>query len=672
MSPRHGGFYDDKPQGGYDWKLFARLVRYMRPYWKHLLGALVLMGFSSVADVAVPWIVRGAVDRYVVARWAVVSPKAPQEILSRALREDTLFVVNLAEVPRAVRERAEKAGFVSKERLVPVGRELASELPHITVAGQAFVPLKELNKRPELIPRARARDIKGVTLAGLLVLIIMLLNLFFTYGQVYLLVYASQKGLADLRREVFAKFLRSPITTFIKNPIGRLTTRATNDIAAINEFFSSVLVYLVKDVILIVAILTLMFKMSARLTWLILLFVPPLLLASWLFQHFARRAYRQVRRWVAQVNAELQETIEGIKIIQAFVQEARMFKRFRGTSFNLFRAYMRQIKIYGVFMPIVNLFYGLATALLLWYGGLNIITGAFTFGALMAFMSYIDMFFRPIMDLADKYNIAQAAFAAAERVFGVLDGPEEPTGTKRLPQLRGRVEFKGVWFAYEDEEWVLKDFNLTVEPGQTVAIVGPTGAGKTTIINLLFRFWDPQRGQILIDGVDIRELDLRWLRSQMALVQQDVFIFSGTVEDNVRLRENFPRERVERAAQAVELTRFVPLDRPVGERGGTYSSGERQLMAFARALVFDPKILILDEATAHVDQETEHVIQKSLKKLLEGRTAIVIAHRLATVRDADKIVVVQGGRVVEEGTHEELLAKRGFYYHLYHLQFERV
>ncbi len=672
MSPHFHGAYDDKPQGGYDFRLFARLVRYMRPYWKHLAAALLLMGFSSLADVAVPWVVKGAVDRYVVARWAIVSPNAPEELLSRALREDTLFVVNLAEVPRAVREQSERAGFVSKERLVPVEPEIASKLPHIQVAGQAFVSESVLKKHPELVGKARARDLRGVTLAGLLVLGIMLLNLLFNYGQVYLLVYASQRGLADLRREVFAKFLRSPITLFIKNPIGRLTTRATNDIAAINEFFSSVLVYLVKDVILIAAILFLMFKMSPGLTWLVLLFVPPLLVASWLFQHFARRAYRAVRRWVAQVNAELQETIEGIKIIQAFVQEARMLKRFKETSFNLFRAYMRQIKIFGVFMPLVNLFYGLAGALLLWYGGVNIIAGAFTFGALMAFMSYIDMFFRPIMDLADKYNIAQAAFAAAERIFGILDGPDEPTGTERLPELKGRVEFKGVWFAYEDEEWVLKDFNLVVEPGQTVAIVGPTGAGKTTIINLLFRFWDPQRGQVLIDGVDIRRLDLRWLRSQMALVQQDVFVFSGTVEDNVRLRESLPRERVERAAEAVELTRFVSLDRPVGERGGTYSSGERQLMAFARALVFDPKILVLDEATAHVDQETEHVIQRSIKKLLEGRTAIVIAHRLATVRDADKIVVVQDGRVVEEGTHEELLAKKGFYYHLYHLQFQRV
>ena len=672
MSPHFHAAYDDRPQGGYDLKLFLRLLGYIRPYWLHLAGALVLMAFSSAADVAVPWIVKGAIDRYVVARWALVSPKAPPEILSKAFKEDTLYVLNLAELPKAQREKLERAGFVSPRRLVPLEPSLAARLPHLRVGGRLFAFEDELKKRPELVGKARARDLRGVTLAGLLVLLIMLVNLGATYGQVYLLVYSSQKGLADLRRDVFAKFLRSPITTFIKNPIGRLTTRATNDIAAINEFFSSVLVYLVKDLILIAAILALMFKMSPGLTWLILLFVPPLLLASWLFQKFARKAYREVRRWVAQVNAELQETIEGIKVIQAFVQEARMLKRFKGTSLNLFKAYMRQIKVFGVFMPVVNLFYGLAGALLLWYGGVNIIAGAFTFGALVAFMSYIDMFFRPIMDLADKYNIAQAAFAAAERVFGVLDGPEEPSGGLRLPELKGKVEFKGVWFAYEDEEWVLKDFNLTVEPGQTVAIVGPTGAGKTTIINLLFRFWDPQRGEILVDGVDIRRLDLRWLRSQMALVQQDVFIFSGTVEENVRLRESFPPERVRRAAEAVELTRFVSLKRPVGERGGTYSSGERQLMAFARALVFDPKILVLDEATAHVDQETEHVIQRSIKKLLEGRTAIVIAHRLATVRDADKIVVVQDGRVVEEGTHEELLARRGFYYHLYHLQFERV
>lgn len=679
----HPVFTDDAPRS-MDARLMLRLTRYLRPYWPFLLLSLFLMALLTVGELIPPLLSRIAIDRYIMPFWAVAKQDTPQELLEglEPLRlPDGRQMLDLSGLSQAARREMEARGLLEPERYLLVPQGLVGQLKKedLIPAGErvfiSFSKLKDYDKK--IVSGVRAEHLRGVAWVGLALFVLLTLNLLLNFGQVYTLQMVSQRGMADLRQDIFRKFLRSPVEFFSSNPVGRLVTRATNDVESINEFFSSVLLYLLKDALLIVGILIIMIRMNIRLTGAMLLIIPLLVIATFLFRRYAREAYREVRKYLAQVNANLQESISGIAVIQTFVQEARMAEGFRRINQNLYRAFMKQIYVFGTFRPMMDLADALAVAIILWYGGGEIIRGALSFGALVAFLSYIEMLFAPIRDLSEKYNIMQSAFAAGERIFKILDGPEEPRGGDvRLPDVKGHVRFENVWFAYESEDWVLRDITFEALPGQTVAIVGPTGAGKTTLIKLLLRFHDPQKGRILLDGVDIRDIPLRDLRERMALVQQDVFVFSGTIEGNIRLRSDIPIEKVIEAAKAVDADRFIErleggYSARLGERGATLSQGQRQLLAFARALAFDPRILLLDEATANIDQETEEIIQRSLVKLLAGRTAFVVAHRLSTIREADKIIVIQRGRLVEEGSHQELIQKKGFYYYLYSLQFER-
>ncbi len=509
---------------------------------------------------------------------------------------------------------------------------------------------------------------------------VLLLRLLLAYGQTYLLQYTGQKVMFDMRTQIFRHLMRLPVRFFDQNPVGRLVTRATNDVAAINEMFSAVLVNTFRDVFLIVGIFAVMFRLNARLALIILALMPLLFYITFEFRKRARDAYRDVRRKLAKLNAYLAESISGMCIIQLFVRERRSFEEFQKINTEEYQAHMRQITIFAVFQPLIYLVSALATALILWRGGSGVLAGVFTFGSLVAFLQYVEMLFQPIRDLSEKYNILQGAMASSERIFLLLDEPEEHYEGRTLSRVEGRIEFRDVWFSYqpdprEEEDWILKGVSFTVEPGERVAIVGPTGSGKTTIISLLLRLYEIQRGAILLDGVDIRELDLQFLRSQIAVVLQDVFLFSGDVLGNIRLHaEHISREKAVEAARYVQADAFIQelpqgYDTEVKERGATLSVGQRQLLAFARAVAFDPKILILDEATANIDSRTESLIQQSIDRLLSGRTAIVIAHRLSTIRHCDKILVLHKGRLVEQGTHEELLERRGLYHALYTLQF---
>lgn len=499
------------------------------------------------------------------------------------------------------------------------------------------------------------------------------------YAMTYFTQWIGQRTIFDLRMEIFEHLQRLSLRFFDRNPIGRLITRVTNDVEVLNELFSSGIVMVFSDLFIIVWIVAFMFFMNWQLALVTLSVIPFLVWGTALFRKKARETYRQVRIQVARMNAFMQEHITGMNVIQIFNQEQKAFEKFDIINAAHRDAYIRSIFYYALFYPGVELVSALAIGLIIWYGGGQVLEGVLTLGVLISFIQYTEMFFRPIRDLSEKYNIMQTAMASSERIFKLLDdrtfvpNPPDPVA---LPTVRGEVEFQNVWFAYHDEEWVLKNINLRIDAGQTVALVGHTGAGKTSIINLLSRFYEIQKGKILLDGVDIRRMNKHDLRKHIAVVLQDVFLFSGDIKGNVSLGdETISLEKVEGAARIVGAHRFIErlprqYDEEVKERGATLSVGQKQLLAFARALAYDPRILVLDEATSSVDTETEILIQNAIKKLLEGRTSIVIAHRLSTIQNADKIIVLHKGEIRETGSHQELLALGGIYYKLYQLQYK--
>jgi ATP-binding cassette subfamily B protein len=493
----------------------------------------------------------------------------------------------------------------------------------------------------------------------------------------YLTTWIGQRAMHDLRERLFDRLQRLPVSFFDRNAIGRLMTRVTSDVEVLNDLFSSGVVAIIGDLVLMVAILVMMFAMSWQLALVTLLLLPGIAAISFFFRSRMRDAHREIRHWVARLNAFLQERVTGLSVVQLFRREEDSKREFRSISREQLRAQIRSVHYYSLFNPLVEVGGAFAIALILWYGGGRILQGAMTFGTLVAFLQYLGKFYAPIRDLAEKYNLLQSAMASGERLVALLDEPIDVDSGRptQLPQPRGEIEFDDVWFRYGDDAWTLRGVSFRVIPGERVALVGPTGSGKTTCASLLSRFYEVERGRILLDGLDIREYPREELRRRIGLVVQDVFLFSDSVLENVRLHEEaIGEERVRRAIEAIGSDRFVDglpagLDTPVGERGRALSTGQKQLLAFARALAFDPPVLVLDEATSSVDSESERLIELAVARLLAGRTSIVIAHRLATIRSVDRIVVIHHGEVRETGTHAELLADDGLYARLYQLQF---
>ena len=489
----------------------------------------------------------------------------------------------------------------------------------------------------------------------------------------------GQRIMFDMRMQIFSHLQNLSPSFYDRNPVGRLITRVVTDVDVLNELFSSGLVSVFGDVFTLMGIIVAMLILDWRMALITLMVLPFIAVATGVFRLKARDSYRRVRIAIAKINAFLNEHITGMSVVQLYNREKKSATRFSAINEEHRLANMDSVLAYSWFYPVIELLSSLALGLIIWYGGGRMIQGAMELGALVAFIQYSERFFRPIADLSEKYNILQSAMASSERVFTLLDtraevtSPENPVRPSVPPS--GDIEFRNVWFAYAKENWVLRDVSFQVKPGESVAIVGHTGAGKTTVTSLLMRFYDVQKGQILLDGQNIASLDLNYLRRTFAVVLQDVFLFSGTLESNIRLGSDISHERIVAAARDVNLMPFIDslpdgLGHQVNERGTTLSVGQRQLLAFARALAHDPQVLILDEATSSVDTETELRIREAIDRLMQGRTSIVIAHRLSTIQKCDKILVMHKGRVREMGTHQELLAQRGLYYKLYQLQYK--
>ena len=498
------------------------------------------------------------------------------------------------------------------------------------------------------------------------------------YGQAYTMLMTGQRVMYDLRMQIFSHLQRLQVAFFDRNPVGRLVTRVTNDVDALNEMFTVGVVAVFGDILVLVGIVTALLLIDWQLGLLMLAVLPLIGAVSIFFRNYVRDCFRRTRVALARINSFLNEHLSGMSVVQLFNRERRAAEQFEEINRANLRAWRDAIFGHALFYPAVEVLSVLAIAVIVAYGGSQVLGGTAQLGTLVAFLFWSRRMFQPIQDLSEKYTVLQSAMASAERIFKLLDEPVSITSSpqpRSLPAEAGRVEFRDVWFAYNDEDWVLRDVSFVIDPGGMTAIVGHTGAGKTTLTNLLLRFYDIQKGQILLDGVDIRELDLTELRRQFGIVLQDPFLFSGTIASNIRLgTDGIGEEAVLGALETVNLGDFVQslpngLSHEVRERGATLSVGQKQLLSFARALAHDPRFLILDEATSSVDTHTEHLIRSALERLIEHRTSIVIAHRLSTVQRADRILVFHKGKLREQGTHQELLAQRGIYYKLYQLQY---
>ncbi len=694
MFGEYGYMEEDQLGKAYNFRLLKRLARFAFPYKRIIALALLLTILMTLLDLALPYLSKIAIDRYILASWHKIDLSAMDETEIRSFvkryghllektREEALdFLIHqtdLRKMDPTLLHRYRAQGIVSGQRFYKVEPELLNRIfpeglsrnAMVMEDGSVAVALEKLeNLEQEEILALRSKDLRGLTLISLVLLLFLLFSFALGYWEYYLLEKTGQNIMLDIRLQLFSRMQSQAVSFFDRHPVGRLVTRVTNDIENLNEMFKSVIITVFKDVFILSGILGVLLYLNWRLALICFILLPVIFVVTLLFSGLARDAFRQLRATVAKINTFLQERVTGMRIVQLFAREEDQMKIFRKINHDNFLAGMKQIRVFAVFMPVMELFSAFAVALLIWHGGGKVISDQLTLGSLVAFISYIQMFFKPIRDISEKYNIMQSAMASTERILEFMDMQEEikdPEHPRVPDRVRGHLQFQEITFSYHEGHPVLDRVTFEVKPGEMVAVVGATGVGKTTVVNLLERFYDPQEGRVILDGIDIREWSKEELRSHIGLVMQDVFVFSGSLVDNISLGdEGISKEAVEMAINEAYAGPFIAklpkgLYQEMGERGGNLSAGERQLLSFARALAYDPEVLILDEATSSVDPETERLIQSAIFRMTKRRTTLVVAHRLSTIRKADLILVMHRGRIREQGTHAQLMALGGLY-----------
>ena len=649
---QHFGYFEEEELGkAYDKEILKRLYPFIQPYRGLLVGAILLIILMTFIDISVPYITKIAIDRYIVPSIQIQEAQVDKNSKIRYLS----FDMKDTDIASVVRKYSDQFKIENDKAFIP------------------FEELSTLEKKD--IARLRKNDLWGVTLAALIFIFLILISFSLNFLQVMMTAAASQKIMHDMRIKVFSHIQTLSISFFTRNSVGRLVTRATNDVQNMNEVFGSIIIFVFKDIFLIIGVTIVLLHLNWKLALVAFTTLPLLLYASLHFSGHSREVFRILRVKVADINSRFSETISGIRIIQLFKQEIKNYRDFKNLNREHYQAGVRQVQIVAAFLRFMGFLDIFVIAIVVFYGGSRVLAGTISLGEFVAFLAYMKMFFSPIQDVAQKYNIMQNAMASAERIFLILDSKE------KLPEVSNSsifnphasikdIEMENVSFAYMEDEMVLKDISFKVKAGETIAFVGQTGSGKTSLIHLIIRFYDPSTGQVLINGQDIKNANFTALRSKMSLVTQDPFLFSGSIRENIFQEDSSHSaqeiERILSDSNCKDLINKLPkgLDTELSEGGASISSGERQLISIARAFARNPDLIILDEATSYIDSETEAKIQKALDNLMYNRTSIIVAHRLSTVRHADKIIVLHKGRIIEYGTHEALMDKKGFYFKL--------
>ena len=654
-----------------------RLLSYLKPHKWVMTLATVLVLFIIAVELYRPIIVGNAIDQYINGYY---HPYVEADVSTPDAVNWNGLVLSRDQAVSAADSASFYQIFLWKDHYYMAENLTRSECTALQNADTSVLKNYVKDGAQKLTSNdlkvLRQNDFKGILKAGILFLLLLFSGFFLNLADTWLLQKMGQQIVYKLREETFTHIHSLSLSFFNTTPVGKLVTRVSNDTEAVNELFSTILVKLFKNVVKIIGYAAVMLSINVKMAGISFLLLPLVAILTFVFRHLSRKAYQITRNKITELNTFLSEHISGMKLIQIFAREKEKYSEFEGKSMELYRANFREIMTFAIFRPSIYLVSVIAMILVIRTGSLSVLNGSLSLGTLFVFITYISSFFEPIQELSEQLGTLQSSIASAEKIFSVLDvkpeivSPADPTPVNIL----GEIEFRHVWFAYEEENYILKDVSFVIHPGEKAAFVGATGAGKSTILNLIGRYFDIQKGQILIDGIDIHEIDLDVLRGAIGQVQQDVFIFTGDIKSNISLNnEAISPDDVRRAAEIVNADPFIQklphgYDEPVTERGSTLSAGQRQLLSFARTLAYDPKILVLDEATANIDTETETLITQALARLMDGRTTIMVAHRLSTIQHADKIIVMHHGEIKESGTHQELLAKDGLYKKLYELQ----